>query len=1164
MDNNKSWLERPIHSSLPAITYEILLFAIIIVLAIFTRFYSLGSRVMSHDESLHTYFSWLLSRGQGYQHSPMMHGPFQFHIVALSYLLFGVSDFTSRVPTALFSIAIVWMMWYWRRYLGKVGALLAGFLLVISPYMLYYGRYVRNESFAAFSGVLMLYVMLRHLETGHQKYLYLFAGSILLHFVSKETAFIYTAQALLFLVIYFIARVTRDPWANNENLYRAFIILLGIAVLLAGASAGMVLYTNEQLTLSGTETAAPANPSNLLSPLTAPAAAPISIATALALGAALAGLVALVLLIRGYRWDRIRSERSFDLFMIAGMLVLPLLSPFLIKWAEPWLNVTIPSTAPEVQALSKDQHALLAIGGALVLLFAISGVVGFIWDKDRWWKVALVFWVPFTILYTTVFTNSDGFFTGTIGSLGYWLAQQGVQRGSQPWYYYLLVQIPMYEFLPAVGFLLALAVRFRHKINQVASQTSDVPPPEERNYPATFGLLTWWSVSSILAYSLAGERMPWLTVHMTWPLILLTGWALAAIVKKLDWAAMTEKRMWLVFVFGLIFITSLGGTLLAASGPNPPFQGKDLGQLQATSTFLLPLIITTVSAIGLVKLAGNFSTGQIARYSILTLFGMLAFLTVRASFRASYSTYDQATEFMVYAHAARGVKDVIEQAREISERTTGGMSVPIAYDASAPDTGVSWPFVWYLRDFTNQRSFDQPTRSLRDSVVVIVDQKNFDRIEAALGTGYYRMDYIRMWWPMQDYFGLVSERDPAIEFPPGYPCKGILSIFKLIKTKDYSRICDAFTNPQIRAGIIQIWLDRDYTLYAQATGRSDLTLTTWVPSDQMRLYVRKDIAAQIWNYGVAPEKTEEVKDPTEGKAIVLPADLIISDDTIAAPLMLNAPRSLAIVKDGTIYVADSRNHRVVHLESDGRILQTWGSFADGVSIPADPGKFNEPWGIAVGQDGSVYVTDTWNHRVQKFTASGEFLKSWGVFGQGETPDAFYGPRGLAVGSDGRVFVADTGNKRVVVFDSNGNYITQFGSAGLEPGMFDEPVGVAVGNDGRVYVTDTWNQRVQTFLPTEDGLTYLPEHQWDVYGWFGQSLDNKPFIAVDSQGDVFITDPEGFRVMEFTNQGELVRVWGDFDNTSTGFGLASGIAVDATGKVWVTDGLYNRLLRFTLP
>ena len=217
MDQKRNVLDRPILPSLPAITTEVVLFIGILLFAFLTRFYDLGTRVMSHDESLHTYFSWLLYRGQGYQHSPMMHGPFQFHIVALTYFLFGANDFTSRIPAALFSIATVWMVWYWRRYLGRWGALVTGLLLVISPYMLYYGRYVRNESFAGFSGIVMLYAILRHLEAGGKKYLYLLAAAWVLHFTAKETAYIYAAEALLFLAVYFLAQVTRKPWTGYET-----------------------------------------------------------------------------------------------------------------------------------------------------------------------------------------------------------------------------------------------------------------------------------------------------------------------------------------------------------------------------------------------------------------------------------------------------------------------------------------------------------------------------------------------------------------------------------------------------------------------------------------------------------------------------------------------------------------------------------------------------------------------------------------------------------------------------------------------------------------------------------------------------------------------------------------------------------------------------------
>jgi predicted membrane-bound mannosyltransferase/sugar lactone lactonase YvrE len=1236
------WLEHPIHPALPGVTNEIVLFTAIILMTIITRFYNLGTRVMSHDESLHTYFSWLFYRGQGYQHSPMMHGPLQFHLIALTYFLFGVSDFTARIPAVLFSAASVWMVWYWRRYLGKTGALIAGFLMVISPYMLYYGRYVRNEAYAGFAGILMLYAILRYLEKGDKRYLYLVALSLVIHFTAKETAFIYTAQALSFLGIYFIAQVTSKPWDGNEVQFRAFIILLAISVLLVGGALGYGLYARSGGTLTSTETAMPADPTMPKSPLAAPDTG-ISLTTILVIVGALALIGALVLLLLGYGWGRLKRERSFDLAILIGTLVLPMLTPFPIKFLEGWLHVTIPTTAPEIDTLLSSQDLLLGlprefviIGIFLVIMFAVSIAIGLLWSRD-WWKPALLFWGIFTILYTSIFTNSDGFFTGLIGSLGYWLVQQGVERGSQPWYYYMLIQIPVYEFLPALGTLLAAYLGFK-KLTALphgsvapadtfedlsGDPDSPVSEPDldavpgmddidvpnassvERNFSNTFSLLLWWVVTSVIALSYAGERMPWLTYHMAWPMILLTGWGIGYVIESINWSKLQRTKTALTLTLTVLFAIGLFSCISSLLGSTPPFQGKELAQLQATSAFLFPLILTLASAAGLAYLLGDEITGLVrvalviifvlglfgaafvalsiptgsladtatlitgvvklsiiviitvaslvglfllrerdggAFPSLVTLiiFGFLTVLTMRASFRAAYINYDSAKEYLVYAHGATGIKQVMAQAREISQRTTGGMGLALSYDASAPDTGVSWPFVWYLRDYTNQRSFDQPTKALRDAVFVVVDAKNFDKVEPALGPGYYRFDYIRMWWPNQDYFGLT-----------------------------WNRISNALRNPQIRNGIWDIWFNRDYTQYAAATGHTDLTPTTWQPADQMRLYIRKDVVSQIWNYGTTPAETVDIKDPTEGKAISLDADLIIGADQ-AEPVMLNAPRSLAFAPDGTFYVADSRDNRIVHLDASGKMLGTWGTgtpdcpYASAPAVNPAIGTFCEPWGVAVGPDGSVYVSDTWNHRIQKFTPDGQPITAWGQYGQADQPDGFWGPRGIAVDAEGNVYVADTGNKRIVVFDAQGTYKTEFGSAGLDPGQFDEPVGIAIDSDGLVYVTDTWNQRVQVFEPNEDKTLFTPTRQWDVFGWYGQSLDNKPFIAVNQEGHVFVTDPEQYRIIEFTGDGEVVRTWGDLGDTMSTFGLASGVAVDAESHVWVTDGLYNRIMRFTLP
>jgi predicted membrane-bound mannosyltransferase/DNA-binding beta-propeller fold protein YncE len=1199
---------------------------------------------MSHDESLHTYFSWLLFKGQGYQHTPMMHGPYQFHLIALSYFLFGVSDFTARIPAVLFSIATVWMVWYWRRYLGTWGMIVAAFLMVISPYMLYYGRYVRNESFVGFSGILLLYAVLRYLEAGEKKYLYIATLATVLHFTSKETAFIYTAQALLFLGVLFLYRVTKSPWENHQTAYRAFIILVALGILLAGIGFAAILYNRGGTeALSAAETAAPANPTGSSTLEASLATRGFSIPNVLLawgfMGVFAAGLIYIRLALVKRELPR---ERSFDLLVVIFSFVIPQLTAFVLDALKIFriTNVTIPTDAASVAGL--DVHSTTVMGIVLTVLFLISITLGLLWDRE-WWKYGALFWGIFTVLYTTVFTNVNGFFTGVVGSLGYWLVQQGVERGSQPSYYYWLVQIPMYEFLPAIGSLAAFGLGLAQLLGRKqAAAESDARVESEteiQNFGVYFWLMAWWCFSTVVAFSVAGEKMPWLTYHMAWPMAIFTGWAIGQIIESLaeKWDEFRPGRSMLAILVFAVFTLAAFNAARAWFGPTPPFRGTDLVQLQATSAFMLPFLVAVTCGwllyyfaredpaslgvvflitVGLIvfpavviagiklyassvnpavdmtllradwivfletvlALAGVLlgiyyirtrepMNSPLVGLYVLTLFGLLGIQTMRTSFRASYINYDNATEYLVYAHAATGVKEVLAQVSEISERTAGGLDAVIAYDASAPDTGVSWPVVWYLRDFTQLRSFDQPSRSLREAVAVIVDQKNFDKIEPALGDGYYRFDYIRMWWPNQDYFHLTN-------------CGSKF----LCKEFSITRIAEAVTNPGIREGIFDIWFNRDYTTYAQAVGSSSMTLTTWSPADQMRLYVRKDIAAKIWNYGVGPALSPIASDPYQAGSVILTADQIFNSDRYGAP-GLSAPRAIARGLNADFYIADSRNHRILHIASDGSLLHEWGSFAavdyfSGVVTQADAirqaplGTFNEPWGVAVGPDGYVYVTDTWNHRVQKFTEDGKPVKAWGQYGQPvleipETAGFFWGPRGIAVDAQNRIYVADTGNKRIVVFDSNGKYLTEFGTAGFELGQFDEPVGVAVAPSGTVYVTDTWNQRVQAFVPSGNGDFFIPVLQWDVNAWFGiggniQSLDNKPFIAVGENEHIFITDPEGFRIIEFTPEGQFVRAWGGFGSGSAEFGLAAGVTVDQLGFVWVTDAGNNRIMKFKLP
>ncbi|MBI2962906.1 MAG: hypothetical protein HYY35_04065, partial [Deltaproteobacteria bacterium] len=190
-------------------------------------------------------------------------------------------------------------------------------------------------------------------------------------------------------------------------------------------------------------------------------------------------------------------------------------------------------------------------------------------------------------------------------------------------------------------------------------------------------------------------------------------------------------------------------------------------------------------------------------------------------------------------------------------------------------------------------------------------------------------------------------------------------------------------------------------------------------------------------------------------------DRVPRERAAAAPLgSFLEPRDLAAAPDGTLYVADFGNGRIQRIDRDGRAVAAFGS--PGAAL----GQFREPCGVAVDRDGSVYVADTWNHRIQKLSAAGVPLAVWAA--------GFYGPRGIALDRRGRVWVADTGNHRVVRLDADGGVEREWGREGER---LRYPVGIAVGAGGEVFVADTGHRRVAVF--SEDGELL---RQWPIDGW----------------------------------------------------------------------------------
>lgn len=996
---------------LRAIDWALVLFGLIVAGAVLTRFWDLGSRALHHDESLHAVFSHYLYNGQGYQHDPLMHGPFLFHVTALVFWLFGDSDFTVRVAPAIFGVAIVAFPWLIRKWIGVRGALIASFLALISPSILYYSRFIRHDVFALLWTLIIVYGVFQYLDDGRNRWLAVTGAGLALMYSTKEISFLFSIVVWVFLAVVVA--------------YQLF-------------KAGM---------------------------------------------------------------DAVRDSRAWHLIVLIGALLAPLATAFIVEVILGNLG------GLGWDALDYSAAGIARSGAIFAVLFAVGvGAVYLLSDLSKFTVMASVFYTIYILLHTTFLTNGQGVASGFVGALGYWIDQHGVRRGEQPWFYYILL-LWLYEYLPL---LIGL---FGGGTLLVLGRNGDSIEDDGRiRVNGLFPMfLMWWLTVSFVLYSWAGEKMPWLSVHMALPAIWLAAWTLGYVFDRFSWDTLRERNgVWFALAFTGACVAGLMLFYLAFSGQFP-LQGTDLESLNVTARWLAALIVLVAAGWAAWRLMQELGSDAAGDAAILVIFALLAVMTVRHAWLASYVHGDIAREMLIYTQSSPDVTMVDEDLRAISKRLTGGLDMVVAYDNE-----VSWPFEWYLRHFSNKKFYgENPTADIADAPVVLVGLANEQKVKQFI-PDYIRHQYKLRWWFPEEYKDLINS------------------------DRGYRTAIDEIQDPESRRLFLDFFLWRKL--------RDPLGSTDFV------MYVRPDLVEEVWQYGNLVQAIDPslAEDPYEEQQVTLQPSNILSAGT---DVQFSSPKAVAVGPDGQMAVADSGNNRIILFDAAGNLQTTIGG-----EQGTQPGQFSEPWGVAIGPEGNIYVADTWNHRVQKFDSDGNPMNAWGTFadtqGTLEQPATFWGPRGIAVGDDGRVYVADTGNKRVQVFESDGTFVEMFGGAGSELGQMLEPTGVTVGSDGAIYVADTWNRRVQVFTPE-----FEYEREWSIRGWRGESVVNKPSITTDGS-HVWVTDPEVHRVIEFDTEGEVQRVWGNFGTEPAAFNLPLGVSVDA-GRLLVADSENQRVKTYDL-
>ncbi|HJT56589.1 MAG TPA: flippase activity-associated protein Agl23 [Ktedonobacteraceae bacterium] len=645
----------------------------VIILGAVLRFWGLGDKPLHHDESLHAYYSLQLLHNletwgncinppyQGYTcytYDPLLHGPFQFHLIAFVYWishLFGAADngvntTTVRIGAATLGTLIVGLPYFLRDYLGKIGAWLACFLLAVSPSMVYFSRFAREDIYMACFTLLMVVAVARYIHDRKMRWLVIAAAAFSLSYATKEASFLTIGVFGSFLgglIVWEIGKRCRLSSPEQKRTLATALVprtlapmLLLLYVVVAGIAAKILLRWLDYLAVYTTD----------------PKTQPLSDAFVQGLKDKTVAIVPWIGILLGVYVLSILGREMFGKIVPQGRRGLA-------KRVNPKLQPVLDT------------------------------IVTMPWT--HWFFAVLVAWTIFLVLFTVEFTNiRGGIGDGIWAGLYYWIQQQQVARGGQPWYYYFLL-IPLYE---QIGVVFAV-------VGVIRALTK----------PNPFRLfMVYWFVGNVFIYSWAGEKMPWLMIHMTMPMMILAAIGLEPAVRTV--IDMVKNRL----------------ARRKERAVSIPLSGANNGQLQAPPPR---------RKVGIV--AGGAAVFGVVMAVLLLL------PTVHNMYEVSYvHAADGPHEMMVYVQTTTDINIVMARVDELDQKYYGGnhqMPIALTYDAT-------WPFAWYVRDYPNI-CFNYPTGCPnwpKNTPVIIGGGDNPYALESQYsgqnGQYVFHQYHMRSWW----------------------------------------------------------------------------------------------------------------------------------------------------------------------------------------------------------------------------------------------------------------------------------------------------------------------------------------------------------------------------------------------------------------------------------
>lgn len=263
------------------------------------------------------------------------------------------------------------------------------------------------------------------------------------------------------------------------------------------------------------------------------------------------------------------------------------------------------------------------------------------------------------------------------------------------------------------------------------------------------------------------------------------------------------------------------------------------------------------------------------------------------------------------------------------------------------------------------------------------------------------------------------------------------------------------------------------------------------------------------------------------------------------PGQFNAP-ACVYTRGGVVGVCDTFNFAILRFAEAGNLL----GYVDSIGgTPPAPGGFNQPFGVAYGPAGEMYVSDMFNHRVQKFAPNGSFERQWGGFGT--APGQMQFPRGISVSPDGQtVVLTNSENDRIDLYRPDGSLIRSVRSIGDTTGW---PHQVVLAPDGTFWLADTNRNRVLHLGSTGTVLGQFTN---------GGKIKAPRGIAMDTSGDLYVSNSGVSRIEKYSQSGLLLGTLATPGNGPANVRVPWNLHITGTGtgaRLYVADGNNDRVV-----